>query len=190
METALFCINFDRGTPDTKEEAARLVHAGEGRNKWFDKSFTSVIFDNGRGGLNAEHTPVDVTCLRAESIQLSPRPHLHSSSCISARCPRYARAAGDDLGVSHDQLHRPDSGGRHQGAGAGAPWLTLLTIPQRAVAPSQNSAATSSPLGTFPDQVLAPQATKNVGLPPCTLLKWKLATPTKQAIERASVRSM
>lgn len=59
VETALFCMSFDRGRPDSKEESARLSHGGEGRNKWFDKSLTSVIFENGRVGLNAEHTPVD-----------------------------------------------------------------------------------------------------------------------------------
>jgi len=59
VEGALFCVSFERGAPESKEEAARLIHGGSGRNKWFDKSFTSVIFDNGRGGLNAEHTPVD-----------------------------------------------------------------------------------------------------------------------------------
>ena len=32
---------------------------GSTPNKWFDKSFTMVVFENGRVGLNAEHTPVD-----------------------------------------------------------------------------------------------------------------------------------
>lgn len=63
VETALFCVSFDRAMPGTKEEAARLIHGGTGRNKWFDKSFNSVIFDNGLGGLNAEHTPVDAMTL-------------------------------------------------------------------------------------------------------------------------------
>ncbi|KAL1525325.1 hypothetical protein AB1Y20_020186 [Prymnesium parvum] len=59
VEGALFCISFDRGAPVTKEDAARMIHGGAGRDKWFDKSFNSVIFENGRGGMNAEHTPID-----------------------------------------------------------------------------------------------------------------------------------
>ena len=59
VESAILCVTFDRGEPRDKEEAARLIHGGEGRNKWFDKSLTAIAFENGRGGLNAEHTPVD-----------------------------------------------------------------------------------------------------------------------------------
>ena len=59
VESALFCISFETGAPTTKQEAAEACLCGAGRNKWFDKSFTVVIFENGRGGLNAEHTPVD-----------------------------------------------------------------------------------------------------------------------------------
>lgn len=60
VEEALFCVALDDRSPATKEEAADLAlkGVGGGRNRWFDKSFTVVSFENGRGGLHAEHTPV------------------------------------------------------------------------------------------------------------------------------------
>ena len=36
-----------------------LSHGGTCRNLWFDKSVTMLIFENGKVGINAEHTPVD-----------------------------------------------------------------------------------------------------------------------------------
>ena len=59
VEAALFVVALDHACPATKEEAGQLCLGGSGRDRWYDKSFTVVIFDNGRGGLNAEHTPVD-----------------------------------------------------------------------------------------------------------------------------------
>jgi len=60
VEEALFCVALDDRSPNTKEEAANIALKGmDGRNRWFDKSFTVICFENGRGGLNAEHTPVD-----------------------------------------------------------------------------------------------------------------------------------
>ena len=59
IEGALFCLALDDKCPNSKEEVARLCHGGDGTNRWFDKSFTIVVFENGRGGINAEHTPVD-----------------------------------------------------------------------------------------------------------------------------------
>lgn len=61
VEGALLHVAFERGVPTSKEDIASITHGGgcAGRNRWFDKSLTAVVFENGRGGLNAEHTPVD-----------------------------------------------------------------------------------------------------------------------------------
>ena len=59
VESAIICVNFDRATPDSKQEVARRCHGGDCRNLWFDKSITAMVFENGRVGINAEHTPVD-----------------------------------------------------------------------------------------------------------------------------------
>ena len=65
VEGAICCVYFSRKTPDTKQEAAALCHGGDCRNFWFDKSFTQVVFENGKVGINAEHTPVDAMCVLA-----------------------------------------------------------------------------------------------------------------------------
>jgi len=59
IETAMYCLSFEDTVPASKQEVAGHCLAGDGRNKWFDKSFTTLVFDNGRGGCNAEHSPVD-----------------------------------------------------------------------------------------------------------------------------------
>lgn len=59
IETAMYCLSFEDASPTSKQEVAGHCLAGDGRNKWFDKSFTTLVFDNGRGGCNAEHSPVD-----------------------------------------------------------------------------------------------------------------------------------
>jgi hypothetical protein len=69
VESAICCFTFDRARPSTKEEVARLSHGGTCRDKWFDKSFTAVIFDNARVGVNAEHTPVDAMTILSFIIQ-------------------------------------------------------------------------------------------------------------------------
>ena len=73
VESALFCVSFESGAPATKEECAQTILCG-GRNKWFDKSFTVVIFENGRGGLNAEHTPVDAMTVVSSTRTPAPNP--------------------------------------------------------------------------------------------------------------------
>ena len=56
-------------------------------DRWYDKSFTVVIFDNGRGGLNAEHTPVDAMTIvsifvkvRSDMLSQMHFGHAHPSA--------------------------------------------------------------------------------------------------------------
>ena len=108
VESAMFHLALDDAAPPTKEEAARLCLGGTGRNRWFDKSFTIVVFENGRGGLNAEHTPVDAMTVVAmfvvvlnharQMIQKQPRdvlilpplilPPPEASASAAAGAPR------------------------------------------------------------------------------------------------------
>ena len=95
VESALFCIAFETGAPQTKEECAQVCLCGSGRNKWFDKSFTVVIFENGRGGLNAEHTPVDAMtvvsmfmyCIEASHTAIKELPQLATARPAAAVAP-------------------------------------------------------------------------------------------------------
>jgi len=59
VESALFHLVLDDARPATRTEQARLLFHGCGFNRWFDKSFTVVVFGNGKAGLNAEHAWAD-----------------------------------------------------------------------------------------------------------------------------------
>jgi hypothetical protein len=45
--------------PETLSERGRWVLHGDGQSMWFDKSFSLVVFANGRSGINVEHTMAD-----------------------------------------------------------------------------------------------------------------------------------
>ena len=36
-----------------------MLHNFDGSNRWFDKPIQLIVANNGRAGVNAEHTPVD-----------------------------------------------------------------------------------------------------------------------------------
>jgi len=119
VESAICCVAFDHASPTTKEEIARLCLGGQCRDRWFDKSFTSVVFENGRCGMNAEHTPVDAMTMVSLFIN------------------------------------------------------TLNGLRETVLRDRQAACA--------PPPALVP------GLKPPKLLRWKLAEPTREAIETASV---
>ncbi|KJE92824.1 carnitine O-acyltransferase, variant [Capsaspora owczarzaki ATCC 30864] len=63
IDKAAFFVNLDEGAPALGEAGAsdqgRALLHGNGRNRWFDKSFTLVVFSNGKAGLNTEHSWAD-----------------------------------------------------------------------------------------------------------------------------------
>ncbi|KAJ0389820.1 hypothetical protein ATCC90586_011732 [Pythium insidiosum] len=59
VERALFCIALDESSASTYDEIARNCLLGDGRNRWYDKPFTLIIHENGRGGLNGQHAWAD-----------------------------------------------------------------------------------------------------------------------------------
>ena len=68
VETALFCVSFEDGYSHDLEVLARACLHGNGRNKWFDKPFNLVVFQNGRVGVNGEVSPCcDVSGAYCES---------------------------------------------------------------------------------------------------------------------------
>ena len=48
----------DKSFPDISERAKYLLH-GDGKSFWFDKSFCLIVFDDGKCGVNAEHSWAD-----------------------------------------------------------------------------------------------------------------------------------
>ncbi|KAJ3315513.1 hypothetical protein HDV04_003055 [Boothiomyces sp. JEL0838] len=61
IETALFAVSLDhRILPSDKAAVTRNVfHGYNGHNRWFDKSLSIVVANDGRLGLHGEHSPAD-----------------------------------------------------------------------------------------------------------------------------------
>ncbi|XP_070190742.1 carnitine O-palmitoyltransferase 1, liver isoform-like isoform X2 [Littorina saxatilis] len=52
-------IDYDPNDPTALDSYGHSMLHGSGCNRWFDKSFTLVVFPNGRVGFNAEHSWAD-----------------------------------------------------------------------------------------------------------------------------------
>ncbi len=59
LETALFALCLDDVAPQDSTHVARVMMHGDGKNRWFDKSFQLVACPNGVYGVNAEHSGLD-----------------------------------------------------------------------------------------------------------------------------------
>jgi carnitine O-palmitoyltransferase 1 len=59
IESALFIVCLDTNSPSSwSERSSKILHGG-GSDRWFDKSLSLVVFENGYAGLNAEHSWAD-----------------------------------------------------------------------------------------------------------------------------------
>jgi hypothetical protein len=60
VERAILCLSFDDSEPTDDAEIGLLTQCNvDGRNRWYDKAFSLVLFANGAAGLNGEHSPQD-----------------------------------------------------------------------------------------------------------------------------------
>jgi carnitine O-acetyltransferase len=58
---ALFAVCLDDYSSDRDIDVSHhnIFHAGNAHNRWFDKSMQFIFENNGRAGINGEHTPAD-----------------------------------------------------------------------------------------------------------------------------------
>ena len=61
IETSMFVLCLDSTLPSTSEEFSRACWHGDGASRWFDKCFQLIVFENGRAGMNGEHSKMDAT---------------------------------------------------------------------------------------------------------------------------------
>jgi len=73
VEEALFCLALDDSSPADKQEVGQLALCGTGRNRWYDKALTLIVFENGRSGMNCEHTPVDAMTITSIFLKVIDR---------------------------------------------------------------------------------------------------------------------
>ncbi|WP_211288644.1 choline/carnitine O-acyltransferase [Actinophytocola xinjiangensis] len=63
VESALFCLCLEDLAPEgTKQACDQLLH-GDSGNRWFDKSFSLIVFADGTAGINVEHCGLDGTTI-------------------------------------------------------------------------------------------------------------------------------
>ncbi|GBG24765.1 Carnitine O-acetyltransferase, mitochondrial [Hondaea fermentalgiana] len=59
IESSILCVNLEDWSPTTREETGLSLLAGNGRNRFWDKSMQFVFFENGKGGYVGEHAMMD-----------------------------------------------------------------------------------------------------------------------------------
>ncbi|GAB3299109.1 choline/carnitine O-acyltransferase [Epidermidibacterium keratini] len=63
IETALCALAIEDQQPESEAALDAVLLGGPGRDRWFDKSLTFVVFPDGTAGLNAEHCLLDGTTI-------------------------------------------------------------------------------------------------------------------------------
>ncbi|GBC01211.1 hypothetical protein RclHR1_00410038 [Rhizophagus clarus] len=61
IESSIFALCLDDSSPITVDEISHACWAGDGRNRYFDKSLQFIVFENGKAGFNGEHSSMDGT---------------------------------------------------------------------------------------------------------------------------------
>jgi len=56
---ALFLLCLDQHMPSNLEETGKVLLHADGRNRWFDKSIQLIVCQNGKAGINMEHSGFD-----------------------------------------------------------------------------------------------------------------------------------
>ncbi len=59
IETSLFALCLEDSSPGTLDDRFRNILHGDGKNRWFDKSFQLIVSRNGKFGGNGEHSGLD-----------------------------------------------------------------------------------------------------------------------------------
>ncbi|XP_008046073.1 carnitine O-palmitoyltransferase 1, brain isoform [Carlito syrichta] len=117
VEGAAFFVSLDsepaglsREDPAASLDAyAHALLAGRGHDRWFDKSFTLIVFSNGKLGLSVEHSWADCPIsghmweftLATECFQLGYAADGHCKGCADPTLPQPQRLQWD----LPDQIH-------------------------------------------------------------------------------------
>lgn len=80
IERALFCLCLDDAQPKTTLQACDQLLKGNGGNRWFDKSVSLVVMENGAAGINIEHCELDGTTALSLVDNLLEAPSISSTS--------------------------------------------------------------------------------------------------------------
>lgn len=67
IDTALLVLSLDERRPVGYDEVTRLT-AASGINRWYDKVFVAIVYDNAEIAINLEHTPCDAPAMCAPPL--------------------------------------------------------------------------------------------------------------------------
>lgn len=67
IETSIFTVILDDGSPTNDVELFQDALGGSSTNRWLDKSFNMIFYENGTCASNCDHTPVDAMVLVAST---------------------------------------------------------------------------------------------------------------------------
>ena len=59
VESAMFLLVLEGACPEAIEDQAKTMFLGDGRNRWYDKSFQLIVFENACAGVNVEGSWAD-----------------------------------------------------------------------------------------------------------------------------------
>ncbi|CAG8438165.1 3646_t:CDS:10 [Scutellospora calospora] len=96
IDTALFCVALDDYPLDQDIDISHHnnFHAYNGRNRWFDKAIQIIVANNGRGGVNGEHSPSDAVIpgrIFDYILSNEPAQDLPNASPIVLLSPQYLK---------------------------------------------------------------------------------------------------
>lgn len=89
VESAIAHVSLDDSSPEDMSTEEWTSLCGNGFNRWFDKSNTFIVYENGKSGCNTEHSTIDAT-LQGRAAEYA-----------------YAHMAYDDNGNAHFEGARP-----------------------------------------------------------------------------------
>eukprot|EP01125_Pyxidicula_operculata_P008686 TRINITY_DN2894_c0_g1_i2.p1 TRINITY_DN2894_c0_g1~~TRINITY_DN2894_c0_g1_i2.p1 ORF type:complete len:544 (-),score=107.12 TRINITY_DN2894_c0_g1_i2:387-2018(-) len=87
LNTSLFLLCLDQQMPSNLVETGKIALHSDGRNRWFDKSIQLIVCQNGKSGINMEHSAFDghtTTRFAEDMFNHSVRTRCDSPSSFSA----------------------------------------------------------------------------------------------------------
>ncbi|CAG8510683.1 5698_t:CDS:10 [Paraglomus occultum] len=105
IDTALFAVCLDDYSVDTDIDISHhnIFHAFNGRNRWFDKSLQVIIQNNGRAGVNGEHSPADAVIpgnIFDNILTTEPQDPPNASTAITLPPPQPLQWVLDDKSIN------------------------------------------------------------------------------------------
>ena len=66
----MFLLVLEGQCPEEMDELAKTMFLGDARNRWYDKSFQLIVFENACAGVNVEVTPAQLPTAQLPTAQL------------------------------------------------------------------------------------------------------------------------